>query len=518
MNSELKKIFTVDPFEEMNQKVPGEVCNLLKGKWVQGEIFRKDIPDPINGENFLNVPDTIEYTEFINNLEICPKSGLHNPLKNVERYLMLGKVCAKTAEILREEEVEKYFVKLIQRVMPKSDSQCLGEVTVTRIFFENFSGDNVRFLARSFSNPGDHLGQESSGYRWPFGSVCVIAPFNFPLEIPALQVMGALFMGNRPLVKVDSKVSVVFEQLLRLLIHCGLPAEDVDFINCKGQVMGELVKKSENKIRLLQFTGSKEVANKLAVDSKGKIRIEDAGFDWKIIGPDYDPEWSEYVAWQSDQDAYNASGQKCSAQSILFIHENWEKDLIPRLVDLASKRELKDLDIGPVLTWSTSQLKDHINSLLKIEGSKLLFGGEELSAHSTPIVYGSIQPTAVQVPIQELLTDNFELITKEVFAPFQVVVSYSDEEVDKIIEILEKITQNLTAAIVSNDTFFQQNILANTVNGTTYTGMKARTTGAPQNHWFGPSGDPRSAGIGTPEAIINTWSAHREIIKDTGPQ
>ncbi|GIS76525.1 MAG: hypothetical protein CM1200mP12_22440 [Gammaproteobacteria bacterium] len=57
------------------------------------------------------------------------------------------------------------------------------------------------------------------------------------------------------------------------------------------------------------------------------------------------------------------------------------------------------------------------------------------------------------------------------------------------------------------------------MNGTTYTGMKARTTGAPQNLWvLGPSGDPRSAGIGTPEAIINTWSAHREIIKDTGPQ
>ena len=149
---------------------------------------------------------------------------------------------------------------------------------------------------------------------------------------------------------------------------------------------------------------------------------------------------------------------------------------------------------------------------------RLLFGGDELSGHSIPVAYGSIQPTAVQVPIQELLSDNFELITKEVFGPFQVVVSYSDKEVDKIKEVLEKITQNLTAAIVSNDTFFQQNILANTVNGTTYTGMKARTTGAPQNHWFGPSGDPRSAGIGTPEAIINTWSAHREIIKDTGPQ
>lgn len=28
------------------------------------------------------------------------------------------------------------------------------------------------------------------------------------------------------------------------------------------------------------------MADKLAVDQKGRIRLEDAGFDWKILGPD----------------------------------------------------------------------------------------------------------------------------------------------------------------------------------------------------------------------------------------
>lgn len=36
--------------------------------------------------------------------------------------------------------------------------------------------------------------------------VAIITPFNFPLEIPVLQMMGALYMGNKPIVKVDSKV------------------------------------------------------------------------------------------------------------------------------------------------------------------------------------------------------------------------------------------------------------------------------------------------------------------------
>lgn len=39
----------------------------------------------------------------------------------------------------------------------------------------------------------------------------------------------------------------------------------------------------------------------------------------------------------------------------------------------------------------------------------------------------------------------------------------------------------------------------NTINGTTYAGWRARTTGAPQQMWFGPSGDPLGAGIHTKE-------------------
>jgi 1-pyrroline-5-carboxylate dehydrogenase len=66
----------------------------------------------------------------------------------------------------------------------------------------------VRYLAKSFADPGDHNGQMNQGFRFPYGPVCIVAPFNFPVEIPVLQMMGALFMGNKPLVKVDSKVSI----------------------------------------------------------------------------------------------------------------------------------------------------------------------------------------------------------------------------------------------------------------------------------------------------------------------
>lgn len=88
---------------------------------------------------------------------------------------------------------------------------------------------------------------------------------------------------------------------------------------------------------------------------------------------------------------------------------------------------------------------------------------------------------------------------------------------DFLLEILEGMSHHLTAAVVSNDNVFQERILGSTVNGTTYSGLRARTTGAPQNHWFGPCGDPRGAGIGTAEAIKLVWSHHREIVTDIGP-
>ncbi|XP_035815271.1 probable aldehyde dehydrogenase isoform X4 [Zea mays] len=444
---------------------------------------------------------------------------------------MYGDISAKAAHMLGQPAVLDFFAKLIQRVSPKSYQQALAEVQVSQKFLENFCGDQVRFLARSFAVPGNHLGQRSNGYRWPYGPVAIITPFNFPLEIPLLQLMGALYMGNKPVLKVDSKVSIVMEQMIRLLHDCGLPAEDMDFINSDGAVMNKLLLEANPKMTL--FTGSSRVAEKLAADLKGRVKLEDAGFDWKILGPDVQE--VDYVAWVCDQDAYACSGQKCSAQSVLFMHKNWSSSgLLEKMKKLSERRKLEDLTIGPVLTVSqgrsqpffggqltpvtTEAMIEHMNNLLKIRGSKVLFGGEPLANHSIPKIYGAMKPTAVFVPLEEILkSGNFELVTKEIFGPFQVVTEYSEDQLELVLEACERMNAHLTAAVVSNDPLFLQDVLGRSVNGTTYAGIRARTTGAPQNHWFGPAGDPRGAGIGTPEAIKLVWSCHREVIYDVGP-
>lgn len=169
---------------------------------------------------------------------------------------------------------------------------------------------------------------------------------------------------------------------------------------------------------MTQFTGSSGVAERLSRSLAGKVKIEDAGFDWKILGPDVDD--VDYVAWQCDQDAYAASGQKCSAQSILFIHTNWYKqDILSKLKTLAERRNLADLSVGPVLTWNNEKIKTHIDQLLELDGAKILWGGKPLTGHSIPPQYGSFEPTAIYIPLKHFkLQRKFDLITTELFGPF----------------------------------------------------------------------------------------------------
>ncbi|KAJ7945976.1 Delta-1-pyrroline-5-carboxylate dehydrogenase 1 protein [Quillaja saponaria] len=442
--------FATVEVEKISGSQPAEVHNLVQGKWA-GSSNWNTIVDPLNGEPFIKVADVDEKGVQ------CPKHGLHNPFKAPERYLLFGDISAKAAHMLS---------------IPERISLVIRFVSWQGLF----SSWKSSRTAKSWLSLAIWSGGNCHTFQFSLGD--------------SSTSINECYMGNKPTLK-----------------KCFV---DVDFINSDGRTMNKLLLEANPRMTL--FTGSSRVAEKLAVDLKVRIKLEDAGRD--------------YVAWVCDQDAYACSGQKCSAQSMLFMHENWScTSLISKLKDLAERRKLEHLTIGPVLTVTTESMLEHMNKLLKIPGSKLLFGGEPLENHSIPQIYGAIKPTAIYVPLGEILkANNYELVTREIFGPFQIITDYKGDQLPLVLDALERMHALLTAAVVSNDPsfcrqdlIFSCEVIGNSVNGTTYAGLRARTTGAPQNHWFRPAGDPRGAGIGTPEAIKLVWSCHREIIYDFGP-
>lgn len=101
--TDFSTFLTVDP-DTLSQSNPAILSNLINGVWKKTENYI-EIPDPLTGESFIRVPNTKtlqELSEFKLSAETCPKSGLHNPIKNPERYLVYGAVCSKAASLLQE--------------------------------------------------------------------------------------------------------------------------------------------------------------------------------------------------------------------------------------------------------------------------------------------------------------------------------------------------------------------------------------------------------------------------------
>lgn len=168
---------SVDPAAMGVNSEPHAVLNCVSGTWKSANSTMS-IPHPLDRDapDIFTIPDTQvnELSPFVESLRSVPKTGLHNPLKNPERYLEYGEISRKAGNALSDPEIAEFFTQSIMKCVPKSHAQAAGEVKVTAAFLHNFAGDNVRRLAQSFGVPGDHYGQMSVGHRWPYGPVAIM--------------------------------------------------------------------------------------------------------------------------------------------------------------------------------------------------------------------------------------------------------------------------------------------------------------------------------------------------------
>ena len=93
---------TVDPSQLGESEQPYAVYNMVSGKWVGAEK-RMNIPNPMNKNkpDIFTIPDTQvkELQPFIESLRKVPKTGVHNPLKNNDRYVKYGEISRKVRSL-----------------------------------------------------------------------------------------------------------------------------------------------------------------------------------------------------------------------------------------------------------------------------------------------------------------------------------------------------------------------------------------------------------------------------------
>ena len=92
---------TLDPDALGVDTKPYHVLNIVQGQWGGDTKKVMEIPNPIdkNSPPLCTIPETSvdEIDPFIESMKAVTKSGVHNPLKNVQRYLMYGEISRRVS-------------------------------------------------------------------------------------------------------------------------------------------------------------------------------------------------------------------------------------------------------------------------------------------------------------------------------------------------------------------------------------------------------------------------------------
>jgi predicted delta-1-pyrroline-5-carboxylate dehydrogenase group 2 len=177
---------------------------------------------------------------------------------------------------------------------------------------------------------------ERNRFRYrPRGVVAAIAPWNFPLAIPAGLVAAGLATGNAVILKPAEQSPASGLMLVRALREAGVPPDAIGLLPGGGAVGEALVR--HPGVHTIAFTGSEAVGLAIAraagetLDGQRHLKrvvAEMGGKNAIIVDADADLDDAVPGIVRS---AFAYAGQKCSAASRVLVHQRLAEPLLTRL-------------------------------------------------------------------------------------------------------------------------------------------------------------------------------------------
>jgi len=321
------------------------------------------------------------------------------------------------SEILaRKDEIGR----LLSREEGKTLPEGIGETVRAAMIFKFFAGEALRCGGEVIPSVRPGVGVEI--FRQPLGVVGLIAPWNFPIAIPAWKIAPALAYGNCVVFKPAELVPGCGWTLADILSRCGVPKGVFNLVMGPGSVVGNAFVNSP-QVDAISFTGSVATGRRIITACAGrgaKVQAEMGGKNPLVVLDDADLAVAVNAAVQS---AYFSTGQRCTASSRVIvtqgIHDSFVKAVIDKLSALKVDHALKaGTDIGPVV--DERQLAGNLKyvDIAQAEGGTLAFGGQPLERETA----GFYQMPALITETSPTMRINRE----EVFGPVASVIRARD--------------------------------------------------------------------------------------------
>ena len=142
---------------------------------------------------------------------------------------------------------------LLAREEGKTLPEAIGEVGRAAAIFKFFAQEALRIRGDKLASVRPGLDVDVT--REPVGTVGIIAPWNFPIAIPAWKVAPALAYGNTVLLKPADLVPGCSWEMAEIISRSGLPAGVFNLVSGPGRVVGEAMV-NDRRVDAISFTGS----------------------------------------------------------------------------------------------------------------------------------------------------------------------------------------------------------------------------------------------------------------------
>lgn len=326
----------------------------------------------------------------------------------------------------------------------KTIRQCRYEIGVTARLFADFAEEAKRI--RGHYIPMDTVpGMEhmiAYTLRHSVGIVVGIIPFNYPAELFAHKIPGALAAGSSVIVKLPEQCPLTVLTLGEILLEAGLPPAGMQMLTGFPQHMGdELLTHPE--IRMISFTGSAGAARLIACKAAGTLKrlaFELGGTDAMIVLEDANLESAADAVVHGR--LTNGAGQICCAAKRILVHEKVYNRFLDLLVERVGKirmgdPSLEDTDLGPLISpEAVAKAHEQVRRSVAM-GARCLTGGEAAGrSFYKPTVMVDVNP-------------DMPVMCDEVFGP--VAPIYTFDNADSAVRIANESPYGLQASVFSEN-------------------------------------------------------------------
>jgi aldehyde dehydrogenase (NAD+) len=387
-------------------------------------------------------PQQASLTDRLARLRTSFGSGRPRPLDH--RLRQLGGVLQFLKE--REPEIEAALRDDMGRpsfeVYPSEIAFCAAEATLARKKLRSWS--KPRWVPTSL------IGQPGTSwiYPEPLGVVLIIGPWNYPLQLVMVPLIGAIAAGNCAVIK-PSEVVPAMSRLIASRLPEYLDPECVSIV--EGGVPETTALLAE-RFDSIFYTGNGTVG-RIVMEAAAKhltpLTLELGGKSPCLVDQHTDLDVAaRRIVWGK---CYNA-GQTCVAPDYVLAHQAIEAPLLERMRQMITEffgdNPQKSPDYGRIVN-----ARHHRRLTNLLPGSGEIFAGgvaDEADRYLAPTILRNVPP-------------NSPVMADEIFGPILPVIGVKD--VDEAIGFVNARPKPLALYLFTHDATVRESVLERTSSG-----------------------------------------------------